>query len=242
MIRKKSRAIPVAALGLVAMPDSQTIDRWIERFPVIRNMSAAHLKVARDAVRFPVLEAGATAYELDGPCDDYLMCIDGRTRVFRMSDGGREMLIYKVGAGGTCVLTTQCLLTGGNFPAESIAEERTRLAALPSGIFRMLMAECAEFRSFVLDDYTKLLASLITLVDEVAFASLEQRLARRLLVEADGRGVIAKTHQQLASDVGSVREVVSRILAQWAETGVLALRRGEIEIVNRAGLAACPPP
>ena len=64
------------------------------------------------------------------------------------------MLIYKVGAGGTCVLTTQCLLSGGRFPAESIAEERTELAALPSETFRQLMTESAEFRNFVLDDYT----------------------------------------------------------------------------------------
>lgn len=220
------------------MPDHHAIERWIERFPAIRTLDPAHLGIAREAVHFPVLEAGATAYELDGPCANYLMCVDGRTRVFRMSEAGREMLIYKVGPGGTCVLTTQCLLTGGNFPAESIAEERTRLAALPTAVFRMLMAECPEFRSFVLDDYAKLLTSLITLVDEVAFAPLEQRLARRLLAEADGHGVIAKTHQQLASDVGSVREVVSRILAQWAEAGMVVLRRGEIEIVNRAGLAA----
>lgn len=220
------------------MPASQDVERWIERFPVIRDLSPAHLRLAREAVHFPVLEAGATAYEMDGPCADYLMCVDGRTRVFRMSEGGREMLIYKVGPGGTCVFTTQCLLSGGAFPAESVAEERTRLAALPTKTFRTLMADSLAFRSFVLDDYTKLLASLMTLVDEVAFAPLEQRLARRLLAEADARGVVAKTHQQLASDVGSVREVVSRILAQWAEVGFVALRRGEIEIVNRAGLAA----
>ena len=82
-----------------------------------------------------MLEAGAIAYELQDACANYLMCIDGRTRVFRMSEGGREMLIYKVGAGGTCVLTTQCLLSGGGFPAQSIAEARTELAALPAEPF-----------------------------------------------------------------------------------------------------------
>ncbi len=151
------------------------------------------------------------------------------------------MLIYKVTGGGTCVLTTQCLLSGGNFPAESIAEERTELAALPVSTFRQLMGESAEFRSFVLNDYTRLLASMFTLVDEVAFASLEQRLARRLLIEADDHGIIAKTHQQLAADVGSVREVISRILAQWAEAGLVELRRGQVQIVDRAGLAMNRP-
>lgn len=219
------------------MPDSHQVERWIERFPLIRNFSASHLQIARGTVQFPVLEANAVAYELEGPCANYLMCIDGRTRVFRMSESGREMLIYKVTGGGTCVLTTQCLLTGGTFPAESIAEERTELAALPTGTFRQLMAESAEFRSFVLDDYTKLLSSLFTLVDDIAFTPLEQRLARRLLVEAEGSGIVAKTHQQLASDLGSVREVISRILGEWAEAGMVVLRRGQIELVDRAALA-----
>lgn len=220
------------------MPDNHRIERWVERFPVMRALSATHLQMARGTVQFPVLEAGATAYELDGECLNYLMCIEGRTRVFRMSEAGREMLIYKVTGGGTCVLTTQCLLSGSNFPAESLAEERTELAAFPVGTFRQLMAESEEFRRFVMDDYTKLLSSMFALVDEIAFAPLEQRLARRLLIEADAQRVVAKTHQQLAADVGSVREVVSRILGEWAEAGLVELRRGQVQIMNAAALAA----
>ncbi len=82
-----------------------------------------------------------------------------------MSETGREMLIYKVGAGGTCVLTTQCLLSGGGFPAQSVAESRTELAALPADTFRQLMRESDEFRDFVLDDYTKLLTAVFDLVE-----------------------------------------------------------------------------
>lgn len=220
------------------MPDSHDVERWIERFPLIRGFSPTHLQIARGTVHFPVLSAGATAYELEADCPNYLMCLEGRTRVFRMSEGGREVLIYKVGPGGTCALTTQCLLSGGTFPAQSVAEERTALAALPVDTFRQLMAESAAFRSFVLDDYARLMASLFTLIDDVAFAPLKQRIAQRLMAEADARGVAAITHQKLADDVGSVREVVSRILAQWAEAGLIELRRGAVEIVERDSLAA----
>lgn len=220
------------------MTDAHKVERWIDRFPLIHALSPAHLQLARGTVQFPVLEAGATAYELDGECANYLMCLEGRTRIFRMSEGGREVLIYKVGPGGTCALTTQCLLSGGTFPAQSIAEERTELAALPVGTFQHLMAESAAFRSFVLDDYTRLMTGLFTLIDEVAFVPLKQRLAQRLLAEADPRGIVAVTHQKLADDIGSVREVVSRILAQWAEAGLVELRRGAIEIVDRGSLAS----
>jgi CRP/FNR family transcriptional regulator len=220
------------------MQSAHQVERWIERFPLVRRFSASHLQIARGTVHFPVLEAGAIAYELQDACANYLMCIDGRTRVFRMSEGGREMLIYKVGAGGTCVLTTQCLLSGGGFPAQSIAEARTELAALPADTFRQLMRESDAFRDFVLDDYTRLLSAVFDLVEEVAFAPLEQRLARRLLVEADAEGIVWKTHQQLASDVGSVREVISRLLGEWADTGLIEVRRGQVQLMDRAGLAA----
>jgi CRP/FNR family transcriptional regulator len=89
----------------------------------------------------------------------------------------------------------------------------------------------------VLDDYGQLLASMISLVDEVAFASLDQRLARRLLAEADAEGLITKTHQQLALDVGSVREVVSRVLGEWERAGWIRTTRGKVEIVDRVALA-----
>ncbi|TXM79389.1 Crp/Fnr family transcriptional regulator [Methylobacterium sp. WL69] len=223
------------------MRSAHQVERWIERFPLIQCFSASHLQIARGTVHFPVLEAGAVAYELQGACANYLMCIDGRTRVFRMSEGGREMLIYKVGAGGTCVLTTQCLLSGDGFPAQSVAEARTELAALPADTFRQLMRESDEFRNFVLDDYTKLLSGMFDLVEEVAFAPLEQRLARRLLVEADAEGIVWKTHQQLASDVGSVREVISRLLGEWADGGLVEVRRGQVQVIDRAGLATGRP-
>jgi CRP/FNR family transcriptional regulator, anaerobic regulatory protein len=223
------------------MQTAHQIERWIERFPLVRNFGASHLQIARGTVHFPVLEAGAIAYELQDACANYLMCIDGRTRVFRISEGGREMLIYKVGAGGTCVLTTQCLLSGGGFPAQSIAEARTELAALPADTFRQLMRESEAFRNFVLNDYTRLLSGMFDLVEEIAFAPLEQRLARRLLIEADADGIIWKTHQQLASDVGSVREVISRLLGEWADIGLVEIRRGQVQLMDRAGLAARNP-
>lgn len=219
------------------MTDAQKVERWIDRFPLIQVLSPPHLQLARGTVQFPMLEAGATAYELDGECANYLMCLEGRTRIFRMSENGREVLIYKVGPGGTCALTTQCLLSGGTFPAQSVAEERTELAALPVSTLQHLMEDSSAFRSFVMDDYTRLMSGLFTLIDEVAFAPLKQRLAQRLLAEADLRSVVAVTHQKLADDIGSVREVVSRILAQWAEAGMIELRRGAVEIVERVSLA-----
>jgi CRP/FNR family transcriptional regulator, anaerobic regulatory protein len=219
------------------MRHAHETDQWIGQFKGLDKMSGEHLRLLRSGVHFPVLEAGAIAYRQDWECPNYLMCIEGQTRVFKISSSGRELLLYKVGTGGTCLLTTQCLLSKTRFPAESIAETRTTLAAVPAGLFHELMAASPTFRDVVLDDYAKLLTSMFSLVDDLAFATVEQRLARRLLAEADADSVVAKTHQQIASDVGSVREVVSRQLGEWERAGVISLQRGQVQILDRAALA-----
>lgn len=213
-------------------------DRWLSLFPALAGLDAQHLAFARNAVRFAELGTGGVAYREGSDCPNYVMCIEGGTRTFKTSSEGRELLIYKVGAGDTCVLTTQCLLGGGTFPAESVAESPTVLAALPSTAFHQLMSDSVAFRRFVLDDYSTLLGTIISLVDEIAFASLEQRLAGRLIAEADDQGFVAKTHQQLALDLGSVREVISRYLGEWERAGWIRTSRGLIEIVDRRALAS----
>ena len=220
------------------MIQTKTIDRLVDRFPFLSSLPDAHFSRLTQVLHFPVLEAGQIAYEQDGACENYLMCIEGRTRITKTSMGGREMLLYKVEDGGTCVLTTQCLLSRTNFPAESVAEARTELAAVPASWFYTFMAEMPAFRDFVIADYTKLLGAMFSFVDTIAFATIEQRLARRLLAEAGATAMVGKTHQQLASDVGSVREIVSRHLGEWERNGWVRNSRGQIEILDRAALAS----
>jgi len=110
------------------------------------------------------------------------------------------------------------------------------LAALPAGVFHRLMVSSPKFRHYVLANYGDLLSSLIMLVDEVAFASLDLRLARRLLAATDKHGIVSKTHQQLALDLGSVREVISRYISEWERIGWVRSSRGSIEVLDRAAL------
>jgi CRP/FNR family transcriptional regulator, anaerobic regulatory protein len=221
-----------------SMSPSMQIERWFARFPLLTALPAPELTALAQSVCFRRLDAGDVAYEQDATCPNYLMCIEGLTRVFKISEAGREMLIYKVEGGGTCVLTTQCLLTGARFPAQSTAESPTELAAIPAPLFHGFMAGSPAFRALVMSDYTRLLSGLFSLIDEVAFAPLHQRLARRLLAEADEQGRVAKTHQQLADDVGSVREMVTRRLGEWERAGWVRTSRGRIEVRDAAALAA----
>jgi CRP/FNR family transcriptional regulator len=220
------------------MVESRRIDRWVDRFPFIGELAADEFAKFAEVVQFPVLEAGQIAYRQEWECPNYIMCIDGRTRVFKTNNAGREVLIYKVESGGTCVLTTQCLLSNTNFPAESVAEARTELATLPKSSFHKFMAEIPAFRDFVIGDYARLLGTMFSLIDTIAFATIEQRLARRLLVEAAETHVVDKTHQQLASDIGSVREIVSRHLGDWERRGWIKSNRGQVQILDKSALAS----
>jgi CRP/FNR family transcriptional regulator, anaerobic regulatory protein len=211
--------------------------RLFAAFPELAELDQEHRGELLDRLQFSRLRGGDIAYRQGQHCHNYVMCLEGQTRVFKTSESGREILLYQVGPGETCVLTTSCLMAGSPFPAESTAETDVLHAALPSNTFHRLMTTSPPFRKFVLDNYGDLLSSLIMLVDEVAFASLDLRLARRLLAEADERGVVAKTHQQLALDLGSVREVISRYLAEWERMGWVQASRGSIELKDRAALA-----
>ena len=155
------------------MPDQDLTSRWLALFPELAKLDAAHSDELLAAIRFNRLNDGDIAYRQGQTCHAYVMCIDGRTRVFKTSESGREILLYQVGPGQTCVLTTSCLMAGSGFPAESTAETDVLLAAIPASVFHRLMTASPPFRKFVLDNYGDLLSSLIMLVDEVAFASLD---------------------------------------------------------------------
>jgi CRP/FNR family transcriptional regulator len=220
------------------MPNQDLISRWLASFPELTELEDEHRGELLRSTQFNRLRGGDVAYRQGQHCHAYVMCIEGQTRVFKTSESGREILLYQVGPGETCVLTTSCLMAGSSFPAESNAQTDVLLAVLPASVFHRLMGVSPRFRKFVLDNYGDLLSSLIMLVDEVAFASLDLRLARRLLAEANAQGVVAKTHQQLALDLGSVREVISRYLAEWERMGWVHATRGSIEVENRSVLAS----
>lgn len=218
------------------MDTSEYINQWFELFPELLGLEPEHQKLIKDVVMFKKLTKGEVAYQPGWDCGNYLMCLSGQTRVYRSSESGREILLYRVGTGQTCVLTTSCLMGESTFPAESIAEQDTLLAAIPAKDFNNLMSNSEVFRTFVHDNYGDLLSELISLVNEVVFTRIDIRLARYLLKVADGSNTIHSTHQKLALDMGSVREVISRHINEWERQGWIDSQRGKIVLLDREKL------
>ncbi|HQR50512.1 MAG TPA: Crp/Fnr family transcriptional regulator [Methylophilaceae bacterium] len=209
---------------------------WLSVFPDLAGLETSAKDKLRQHVRIAEAPVGAVGYREGSPCNAYVMRLAGRSRVQKISDSGREILLYRVGPGETCVLTTTCLLGHTHYPAETIIEEAVRDAVVPAPVFHQLMLESEVFRRFVLSNYGDLISDLIVLVDEVAFRRLEARLARLLVEATQNSPAITSTHQQLAAELGSAREVVSRHLKEFERKGWLSLGRGQIEVVERPAL------
>lgn len=209
---------------------------WLDRFPALRGIhDETGLRMLSSAV-IVRLAPETTVFETGSACDNYLLVIDGSVRVQQISATGREIVLYRVGPGESCVLTTTCLLAQGRYAAEGITETEVLAATIPAPTFRAAIEASEPVRSFVFDAYGERLAGLLRLLEEIAFERLDVRLAKRLLALNADESRIAITHQALAVELGSAREVVSRVLKHFAQQGWVRVQRGELEILNRAEL------
>ena len=180
------------------------------------------------------LPAGTQLFAERQPCQGFPLLLEGSIKVVKTAASGREMLLYRVEPGESCIITSSCLLGHAPYTARGEAETPITLLILPSPVFDRLVAEQARFRDFVFHLFSECLAELRQLVEEVAFHRLDQRLAKLLL--AKNGDTLHATHQQLAEELGSVREIVSRLLKGFAAQGLVALGREQIGILDRNGL------
>lgn len=203
-------------------------------YPLVTALPVSLLAQFQQEVRVLRVVSGATLFDLDYPCTAFIMLTAGAIRVTKPALSGREILLYRVEPGDSCILTVSCLLGKAAYPARGMAEQDLVAYAMSGPFFYQLMASSNAFREFVFRCFSERITHLMALVEEVAFRQLDQRLAA-LLVE---RGpIIEATHQMVADEVGSAREVVSRILKQFETLGYLRLERGRILITQAAALA-----
>jgi CRP/FNR family transcriptional regulator len=178
------------------------------------------------------LPAGTPLFGEGSVCKQFPLVLEGSIRVAKVGDG-RELQLYRVTPGESCVLTSSCLVGGRDYPATGVVESDVRLVVLPRSAFDELLATHPPFRQYVFGLFAERLTEMMALVEAVAFHKLDRRVAGALL--GHGR-VVEMTHQQLADAVGSVREIVTRVLRSFADQGLVKLGRGSIEVLDAAGL------
>lgn len=216
----------------------QTIEKELAvHFPMLVRHSDPAVERMLSGAHSTSLDEGQQVFRAGDSCDNFLLLLRGSIRVQLTAASGREVVLYRISAGGSCVLTTSCLLGGEQYPAEAIAESDVTAVAVPGRWFHEALNRSDEFRRFVFDGFANRLSGVIQRIEEIAFTSIDQRLAAALLRvshEATGRA----THQQLAVEIGTAREVVSRHLKRFESHGWIVLGRGRVLVNDVAQLEA----
>ncbi len=189
------------------------------------------------AARLITLEEGSAAFQQGGHCTGVPLVGSGVVRVFRQGESGREITLYYVHPGGMCLVSLNSAITGALLPAWGVAETRVEAAILPPDLFRQWLGRDANLRSAAWQVMATRLTDLMVLIDAVVFQGLDRRLAQLLLELAEGpERVVALTHEQLATTLGTAREVVSRLLSKLARTGAVRLARARVQVLDPEAL------
>lgn len=214
--------------------DRAVAEELVKVFPVFQTLPVdLQQQVMREADCLTI-PAGTTLFDRSNPCTLYPLLISGSIRVITISEQGRELLLYRVLPGGLCIISSSCMLGKTVYPATGLSETDLSMVALPTGLFNTLLTHEA-FRTFIFSIFSDRIRDLMQLVEAVTFLRLDQRLAALLLTKGQE---IHTTHQKLADELGSVRELISRLLRRFEDQGMVALHREYIQILDVAALQA----
>ncbi len=204
----------------------------VAAFPFLKNVS----KASREALLAQALSKSLSHKQVlvgaSAECAYLPLVLEGILRVYKTSEGGRELTLYRIERGESCILTATCILNASRFPAIAEAEGRTKVALAPAALVSRFVEENAEWRRFMFGLYARRLDSVLALVEEVAFSHIDMRLASYLLANGGHEGIVDRTHNELASELGTSREVVSRILKDFEVEGALETSRGRIRVIR----------
>jgi CRP/FNR family transcriptional regulator len=221
-------ASPVAS-GRASVGSKREI---LAKIPLFQSASPALRAEIHDAAAVVSLGAGEYFLREGDTCAHFAIVVSGKMRVFKLGENGHEITLYHVGPGEACPLNVACILSDRPVPAMARVEEAVEAVVVPAAQFRRWIAEHESVRTFVFQMFSSRLSDMMSLVEEVAFRRMDQRVARRLqelFARQNGSpGTVEITHADLAADLGTAREVVSRLLKEFERLGAIGLSRGRI--------------
>ena len=209
---------------------------WIDQFEWLEGLEP-HLRTAlvRGEVPFTV-EAGTVLFQPGDGCTHYIVLCAGVVRVDVMGPQGKETLLYRLESGDSCVVTTAALLGKTQYFASARAETSARIVRITDSLFQELLEKAASFRNHVFASQGRRIIEIAAAVGAIVNERIDQRLAQRLLQLGQPGILVHATHETLARDIGTAREVVSRNLANFAKQGWVELGRGVVSLKNKGAL------
>ena len=210
---------------------------WTERFVGLARLSVPIRQKLERSARIRRIAPGQRLFGPGTVPGGMLFLLSGTVRVHQQSESGRDIVLYRVSGGESCIMTTACLFTQQNYYAEGVAETDVVAAEVPKATFDELIADSDEFRTFVFAAYSHRIVELFRLIDDVVFGRMDLRIAERLVQLSDKDGIARLTHQDLAAELGTAREVVSRQLTEFQRRGWIEQGRGQVRLVDADALA-----
>jgi CRP/FNR family transcriptional regulator len=216
-----------------------TADAILRSFAFYRLAAPPQRAEYLSSVTTVALPEGVTFYRQGDMCPHIAFVGRGDIRVFKEAPGGREVTLYHVCDGEPCLINMLCVFLHRPAIASAVIEAPTNAAIVPARVVRGWMASDERVREYVFETIAARVTEVMTLAIEVCVSRMDVRLASLLLrrVDRQKHGTLRLTHDELAVELGTAREVVSRLLKEFERAGVLRLARGQITVVDSSGLA-----
>ncbi len=206
--------------------------RLARALPILQEADPDLVREFQQAAYFARIPEGHDVFNEGDDVDAIALLLSGAVRVYKVGETGREITLYRFGLGESCILTANAILNAQTFSAIATVEQEAEAIMIPSPIFRAWVDRHELWRGFVFDLLSQRLSSVIEIVDEVTFRRMDLRVAALLLEKSRAGNPISITHQEIAAELGSSREVISRILENFVSQGILSTGRGTIEVLD----------
>jgi CRP/FNR family transcriptional regulator len=218
------------------MLDQTQFSRIASVLPILQGADSRFVNEFQKAAFMANIPAGRDVFLEGDRIEAIALLLTGVVRVYKIGGSGREITLYRFGNGQSCILTANAILNQKTFPAVATVEEDAEAVMIPAETFRDWVRKYDIWREFVFDLLSQRLSRVMEIVDEVVFRRMDARLASFLLGRSEVRNPMRITHQEIASELGSSREVISRLLEELSQRGLVRVSRGEIEILDSDGL------
>lgn len=214
------------------MLNSDQLERITRALVLLQGADSSFLREFQQAATFAHIPAGRDVFLEGDRVDGIALLISGVVRVYKVSEKGREITLYRFGLGESCILSANAILSHKTFPAIATVEQDAEAVIVPSDVFRDWVRRFDAWRDFLFDLLSQRLSTLMEVVEEVAFHRMDGRLAAFLVSRSRIQNPIQITHAEIASELGSSREVISRLLEDLSDRGLIRPARGEIEVLD----------
>ena len=205
---------------------------WLAAFPELAAIEEPAWQEALAAARVVTYPPHTTLYQDGESCEHFILILSGTVKVEKISGSGQEIALYHLRPGHICELTTSCLMSGKCYHADAITETEVRAVLIPKAAFQKALAGSPQFQRYMYAAVEQGMSDLVSLLETVISAPMGVRLAHYLIAQGRRTNPIATTHYEIATELGTAREVVSRLLKELEDQGCIRRHRGRIEITD----------